>query len=108
MVVEVLILKGFAVPGFAIDGEAVVAVEMQSAGFWIEGSLRNRRGGLGRFVGWWRSGRRGLGCGHGLSLAGGRGGLGGRGIGLLFGRGRGRGGDGWRCARCDNGGHRRR
>ena len=30
---EVLILKGLAVPGFAVDGEPVVVVEVQAAGF---------------------------------------------------------------------------
>ena len=46
MVVEVLILKGLAVPGFAVDGETVVVVEVQDAGFWVEGLLRSLRGGL--------------------------------------------------------------
>jgi hypothetical protein len=40
VIVEVLILKGFAVPGFAVDGEAVVVVEVQAAGFWVEVLLR--------------------------------------------------------------------
>jgi hypothetical protein len=40
VIVEVLILKGLAVPGFAVDGEAVVVVEVQAAGFWVEVLLR--------------------------------------------------------------------
>jgi hypothetical protein len=71
--VEVLILKGLAVPGFAVDGEAVVVVEVQSAGFWVEVLLRGLKGGFGRVGGLrgWGSRWSGLGCGSGAGLVGG-------------------------------------
>jgi hypothetical protein len=74
--VEVLILKGFAVPGFAVDDEAIVVVEVQDAGFWVEVLLRGLRVGFGRVGGLrgWGSRWSGLGCGNWLSLTGGRGG----------------------------------
>jgi hypothetical protein len=72
----VLILKGLAVPGFAVDDEAVVVVEVQYTGFWIEVLLRSIGGSLGRVVGWrrWGSQQSRLRCGNALSLTGGWGG----------------------------------